>query len=329
MQEIFGERYQEMKYRRCGRSGVKMPAVSLGFWQNFGDENVSSEARDIVLKAFDKGITYLDLANNYGPPPGSAEINFGKIFHNDLKAHRDELLIASKAGYIMWDGPYGNWSSRKSLIASCDQSLKRMNLDYVDIFYSHRYDPETPLEETMGALDYIVRSGRALYASISNYPAEVAAQAITILRGLGTPCIAHQIRYSMLVRDMGDSLFALHKKEGVGCVSFSPLAQGLLSDKYLNGIPEGSRASREGSLKRDFISQNIHKVAELNMIAKRRGQTLAQMAIAWQLFDDRVTTVLTGVSSVKQLCDNVEAIKNTSFTDKELSEINNILIGNF
>jgi L-glyceraldehyde 3-phosphate reductase len=325
MQEIFGERYQEMKYRRCGRSGVKMPALSLGLWQNFGDENSSSEARDIILKAFDKGITYFDLANNYGTPPGSAERNFGKIFHKDLEAHRDEMLIASKAGYIMWDGPYGNWGSRKSLIASCDQSLQRMKLDYVDIFYSHRYDPETPLEETMGALDSIVRSGKALYASISNYPAEVAGKAIEILRGLGTPCIAHQIRYSMLVREMGESLFALHKKEGVGCVSFSPLAQGLLSDKYLNGIPEGSRASREGTLKYDFINQNIHKVAKLNEIAKRRGQTLAQMAIAWELFDDRVTTVLAGASSVKQLCDNVESLKNLSFSTEELAEINAVL----
>lgn len=325
-QEIFGDRYQEMKYRRCGRSGVKMPAISLGLWQNFGDENNTAEARDIILSAFDKGITYFDLANNYGPPPGSAETNFGKIFHRDLEAHRDELLIASKAGYIMWDGPYGNWSSRKSLVASCDQSLKRLKLDYVDIFYSHRYDPETPLEETMSALDYIVRSGRALYASISNYPAEVAAQAIAILRALGTPCIAHQIRYSMLVRDMGDSLFALHKKEGVGCVSFSPLAQGLLSDKYLHGIPQGSRASRKGSLKLDFIDRNIHRVAKLNRIAMRRGQSLAQMAIAWQLYDDRVTTVLNGVSSLKQLNDNIGALKNTTFTDEELNEINSILI---
>lgn len=324
-QEIFGDRYQKMTFRRCGRSGVKMPAISLGLWQNFGDVDNTSEAREIILKAFDSGITYFDLANNYGPPPGSAEVNFGKIFHRDLEAHRDEMLIASKAGYIMWDGPYGNWSSRKSLVTSCDQSLKRMNLDYVDIFYSHRYDPETPLEETMGALDYIVRSGRALYASISNYPAEVAAKAIAILRELGTPCIAHQIRYSMLVRDMGDSLFALHKKEGVGCVSFSPLAQGLLSNKYLNGIPQGSRASREGSLKLDFIHQNIHRVAKLNQIALRRGQTLAQMAIAWQLYDDRVTTVLNGVSSIKQLEDNLGALKNTSFTEEELSEIKGIL----
>lgn len=324
-QEIFGDRYQEMKFRRCGRSGIKMPAISLGLWQNFGDENDTSEARDIILKAFNKGITYFDLANNYGPPPGSAEVNFGKIFHRDLKNHRDELLIASKAGYIMWNGPYGNWSSRKSLVASCDQSLKRMKLDYVDIFYSHRYDPETPLEETMNALDYIVRSGKTLYASISNYPAEIAAKAFAILRELGTPCIAHQIRYSMLVRDIGDSLFALHQAEGVGCVSFSPLAQGLLSDKYLNGIPKGSRASKQGSLKLDFISQNIHRVAKLNRIALRRGQTLAQMAIAWQLYDDRVTTVLNGVSSIKQLEDNLDALKNTSFADEELTEIKDIL----
>ncbi len=319
------QRYATMKFRRSGRSGLLLPAISLGLWQNFGDVDDFARSREIITAAFDSGITYIDLANNYGPPPGSAESNFGKIINGDLKAYRDELVVASKAGYVMWDGPYGNWGSRKSLVASCDQSLRRMGLDYVDIFYSHRYDPDTPLEETMGALDYIVRSGRALYAALSNYPPEAAAKAIDILAALGTPCIAHQIRYSMLVRGIGESLFELHRDKGVGCVSFSPLAQGLLSDKYLNGIPEGSRASRDGTLKGDFIADNIERVHRLNSVALRRGQTLAQMAVSWQLYDDRVTTVLAGVSSTAQLRDNVAALDNCNFTRDELAEISDIL----
>jgi len=318
-------KYNEMKYRRSGTSGLLLPAISLGLWQNFGEVNVFNDFEKIILGAFDKGITYFDLANNYGPPPGSAEENFGRIFARNLKPYRDELVIASKAGYTMWDGPYGDWGSRKYMVASCDQSLMRMGLDYVDIFYSHRYDPGTPLEETMGALDYIVRSGRALYAAISNYPPAQAFEAFRILKELGTPCIAHQIRYSMLVRDRGDSLFELHKECGVGCVSFSPLAQGLLSDKYLNGIPENSRASRNFTLKGDFVAENTGKIGALNEIAKQRGQTLAQMAISWQLYDDRVTTVLVGVSSMKQLDDNISALANTAFRSDELETINKIV----
>lgn len=320
-----GGRYETMKYRRSGKSGLLLPAISLGLWQNFGGVNDFGNAEKIVLRAFDEGITYFDLANNYGPPPGSAEENFGKIVARNLRPYRDEMIVASKAGYVMWDGPYGNWGSRKSMVASCDQSLKRMGLDYVDIFYSHRYDPETPIEETMMALDYIVRSGRALYAAVSNYPAPQAFEAFRILRELGTPCIAHQIRYSMLVREMGESLFELHKESGVGCVSFSPLAQGLLTDRYLNGIPEDSRASRDFTLKGDFVSQNIDKVRALNDIAHRRGQTLAQMAIAWQLYDDRVTTVLIGVSKERQLDDNLAALRNTEFTDSEKELIMKII----
>ncbi len=318
-------RYDKMLYRRCGKSGLQLPAISLGLWQNFGSVNDFDKGRQILLDAFDNGITYFDLANNYGPEPGSAETNFGKVMANEFKPYRDELIIASKAGYTMWDGPYGDWGSRKYLVASCDQSLKRMGLDYVDIFYSHRYDPNTPIEETMGALDYIVRSGRALYAAISNYPAEQAAKAIKILRELGTPCIAHQIKYSMIIHNIGDSLFRLHAKEGIGCVSFSPLAQGLLSDKYLNGIPEGSRASRNGSLDRDFVNENISRVHKLNKIAERRGQSLAQMAISWQLYDNRVTSVLTGASSKEQLENNLGALSNLTFTREELQEIDAII----
>ena len=318
-------RYDKMLYRRCGKSGLQLPAISLGLWQNFGSVDDFDKGRQILLDAFDHGITYFDLANNYGPEPGSAEINFGKVMANEFKPYREELIIASKAGSTMWDGPYGDWGSRKYLVASCDQSLKRMGLDYVDIFYSHRYDPNTPIEETMGALDYIVRSGRALYAAISNYPAEQAAKAIKILRELGTPCIAHQIKYSMIIHNIGDSLFRLHAKEGIGCVSFSPLAQGLLSDKYLNGIPEGSRASRNGSLDRDFVNENISRVHKLNKIAERRGQSLAQMAISWQLYDNRVTSVLTGASSKEQLENNLGALSNLTFTREELQEIDAII----
>lgn len=318
-------RYDGMQYRRSGKSGLLLPVVSLGLWQNFGEENNFDTCRSILLKAFDHGITYFDLANNYGPPAGSAEHTFGRVMNAELRGHRDELVIATKAGYPMWEGPYGDWGSRKYLIASCDQSLRRMGLEYVDIFYSHRYDPNTPLEETMSALDHLVRSGKALYAAISNYPAKQAAKAIKILRKLGTPCVAHQIKYSMLVQEMGDSLFELHEKKGIGCVSFSPLAQGLLTDRYLNGIPEGSRASRHGSLPSDFIDRNIEKVKILNEIAGRRGQSLAQMAIAWQLHDDRVTSVLVGASSTGQLEDNLGALRNTCFTSDELNEIKRVV----
>ncbi len=315
----------EMTYRRCGRSGLLLPAISLGLWQNFGDTSDYRRSESLVLEAFDRGITYFDLANNYGPPPGTAESNFGRIVAAHLRPHRDQMVIASKAGYTMWDGPYGDWGSRKYLVASCDQSLKRMGLDYVDIFYSHRHDPETPLEETMGALDYIVRSGRALYAGLSNYPADKFVEAVGILKRLGTPCLVDQVRYSMLVRERGDSLFAAHREHGVGCVSYSPLAQGVLSDKYLNGIPEGSRAAQHGTLEVDYIAANLPKVAALNRIAAGRGQTLAEMAIAWQLTDDRVTSVIVGVSSLTQLDDNLNALANTTFSAGEISQIEAVL----
>ena len=318
-------RYSSMEYRHSGKWGLKLPEISLGLWQNFGDVDPYDRGEKIVLRAFDNGITYFDLANNYGPSPGSAESNFGKIVRDNLLPYRDQMVVATKAGYTMWEGPYGDWASRKYLVASCDQSLRRMGLDYVDIFYSHRYDPNTPLEETMTALDYIVRSGRALYAALSNYPEKQFNQAVEILSSLGTPCIAHQIKYSMLYREMGDSLFASHKKHGVGCVSFSPLAQGLLSDKYLNGIPAGSRASREDSLKTDYINENLGRVRALNEIAEERRQTLAQMAISWQLYDDRVTSVLVGVSSEKQLDDNLAALADTKFTPEHLKRIETIL----
>lgn len=326
MEYIAGEdRYDSMIYNRSGKSGLKLPALSLGLWQNFGDVDNFENGRQILFRALDSGVTYIDLANNYGPPPGSAESNFGKVFKSDLSTYRDEMIISSKAGYPMWEGPYGDWASRKYLIASCDQSLKRTGLGYFDIFYSHRYDPNTPLEETMQALDYIVRSGRALYAALSNYPAEQFKRAVEILRSLGTPCVAHQIKYSMLVREAGDSLFSIQKVEGVGCVSFSPLAQGLLSDKYLNGIPDGSRASKMGSLQLSFIEQNIDRVKALNKIAAERNQTLAQMAISWQLYDERVQSVLVGVSSTKQLDDNLKALTNCEFTAEELTRIMAIL----
>lgn len=319
------ERYGSMEYRRSGRSGLLLPALSLGMWQNFGEQNNYDLCCGMLLGAFDNGITYIDLANNYGPPPGSAETMFGRIFEQNLRPYRDELIVTSKAGYTMWDGPYGDHGSRKYLVSSCDQSLRRTGLDYFDIFYSHRYDPQTPLEETMGALDYIVRSGRALYAALSNYPPEVFVRAVAILRQLGTPCVAHQIKYSMLVENIGDSLFEVHAQQGVGCVSFSPLAQGLLSDRYLNGVPEGSRGSRQGSLQQEFIEANIVKVAALNDVAHARGQSLSQMAIAWQLCDTRVTSVLVGVSSFAQLHDNIAALRNTTFSPEELAQIRTIL----
>jgi L-glyceraldehyde 3-phosphate reductase len=310
-----------MTYRRCGRSGLLLPAISLGLWQNFGDGSDFDNARKMMLLAFERGITCFDLANNYGPSPGSAEKNFGRVMASDLAAHRDEMVITTKAGYTMWDGPYGDCGSRKYLIASCDQSLRRMGLDYVDIFYSHRHDPLTPLEETMGALDRIVRSGRALYAGLSNYPPEKFVEAVRILRSLGTPCLVDQIRYSMLVQERGDALFGLHDEHGVGCVSFSPLAQGVLTNRYLNGIPKDSRASRGGSLQAGLVRENLPKVRALNEIAAARGQSLAEMAIAWQLTDERVTSVIVGVSSPTQLEDNLRALENTAFSAQELEMI--------
>jgi L-glyceraldehyde 3-phosphate reductase len=316
------DRYEAMPYRRVGRSGLKLPAVSLGLWQNFGGDRPLETQRAIVRRAFDLGITHFDLANNYGPPYGSAEENFGRLLATDLRRHRDELVVSTKAGWDMWPGPYGEWGSRKYLLASLDQSLSRMGLDYVDIFYSHRFDPATPLEETLGALDTAVRQGKALYAGISSYSAERTREAARILRQLGTPLLIHQPSYSLLNRWIEDGLLEVLGEEGVGCIVFSPLAQGLLTDRYLHGIPEGSRASRPGSLSADMLSdQNLAKVRALNQIAARRGQTLAQLAIAWTLRDPRVTSALVGSSSVRQLEDNVAALDNLGFGDDELAEI--------
>ena len=317
------DRYDRMTYRRCGRSGVKLPAVSLGLWHNFGHDTPHDTRVDICRTAFDHGITHFDLANNYGPPPGAAEHAFGSILASDFKAHRDELIISSKAGYDMWDGPYGEWGSRKSLIASCDQSLKRMGLDYVDIFYSHRFDPDTPLEETMGALDTIVRSGRALYAGISSYNTERTREAVAILRDLGTPCLIHQPSYNMLNRWVErDGLKDTLQDLGVGSIAFTPLAQGMLTKKYLSGIPEGSRASQGKSLFPSMLSeQAIGNIKKLNEIADGRGQTLAQMAIAWVLRDGGITTALIGASKASQVIDCAGAVNNLAFTAEELAMI--------
>ena len=315
-------RYDAMPYRRVGRSGLKLPAVSLGLWQNFGSERPLEAQRAIIRRAFDLGVTHFDLANNYGPPYGSAEENFGRILADDLRRHRDELVVSTKAGWDMWPGPYGEWGSRKYLLASLDQSLGRMGLDYVDIFYSHRFDPDTPLEETLGALDAAVRQGKALYVGISSYSAERTKEAVAILRELGTPLLIHQPSYSLLNRWIEDGLLDVLGEEGVGCIVFSPLAQGVLTDRYLQGVPEGSRASRPGSLSADMLSEeNLAKVRALNEIAARRGQTLAQMAIAWTLRDPRVTSSLVGASSVAQLEDNLAAVGNLGFDDDELAEI--------
>jgi L-glyceraldehyde 3-phosphate reductase len=320
-------RYENMEYRRCGKSGLKLPALSLGLWHNFGFVNEFENSRDIIHTAFDHGITHFDLANNYGPPPGSAEEVFGKILYGDLKNYRDELIISSKAGYTMWDGPYGDWGSKKYLVSSLDQSLKRMNLDYVDIFYHHRPDPETPIEETMGALDLIVRQGKALYAGISNYNAEEAQRAITILKDLGTPCIIHQPKYSMFVRDPEEGLLDVLDENGVGCIPFSPLAQGLLTDKYLNGIPEDSRVATSGVfLNESHIEQKtIDVVKKLNEIAKARRQKLAHMALAWLLKDKRVTSVLIGASKPSQVTDSLLALENYAFSAEEENAINQVL----
>jgi len=320
-------RYDTMKYNRCGNSGLLLPAVSLGLWHNFGFVDDFSTAREIILKAFNLGITHFDLANNYGPPPGSAEINFGKILQQDLKNHRDELVISSKAGYIMWPGPYGDWGSRKYLISSLDQSLKRLNLDYVDIFYSHRPDPHTPLEETMQALDFVVRQGKAIYAGISNYDANRTLRACEILRELGTPCLIHQPKYSMLERWVEDGLLDTLNHEVIGCIPFSPLAQGLLTNKYLKGIPKGSRANKpHGFLEASSITPElVKKLTKLNQVAEKRDQSLAQMALAWILKDPRITSVLIGASSVNQLQNSLKCLDNTEFSEKELSAIEQIL----
>jgi L-glyceraldehyde 3-phosphate reductase len=317
-----GGRYDAIPYRRVGRSGLKLPAVSLGLWQNFGGDRPLETQRAIIRRAFDLGVTHFDLANNYGPPYGSAEENFGRILATDLRGYRDELVVSTKAGWDMWPGPYGEFGSRKYLLASLDQSLRRMGLPYVDIFYSHRFDPDTPLEETLGALDTAVRQGKALYVGISSYSAERTREAVRILRQLGTPLLIHQPSYSLLNRWIEDGLLDVLGEEGVGCIVFSPLAQGMLTDRYLNGIPEGSRASHPGSLSRDMLSdENLEKVRALNRIAERRGQSLAQMAIAWTLRDPRVTSALVGASSVTQLEANVAAVGKLAFDDDELAEI--------
>ena len=315
-------RYDVTPYRRVGRSGLRLPPVSLGLWQNFGTDRPLETQREIIRRAFDLGVTHFDLANNYGPPYGSAEENFGRILATDLRGYRDELIVSSKAGWDMWPGPYGEWGSRKYLLASLDQSLRRMGLDYVDIFYSHRFDPDTPLEETLGALDAAVRQGKALYVGISSYSAERTAESARILRELGTPLLIHQPSYSLLNRWIEDGLLEVLGAEGVGCIVFSPLAQGVLTDRYLHGVPDGSRASRPGSLSADMLSgQNLEKVRALNQIAARRGQSLAQMAIAWTLRDPRVTSALIGASSVTQLEANLAAVENLSFGEDELAEI--------
>ena len=318
-------RYDKMIYNRCGNWGLKLPAVSLGLWHNFGGIDDFENGRAMLHRAFDLGITHFDLANNYGPPPGSAEENFGKILKQDFKAYRDEMIISSKAGYLMWPGPYGEWGSRKYVLASLDQSLKRIGLDYVDIFYSHRPDPDTPLEETMMALDQAVRSGKALYVGISNYPADMTKEAAKILKELGTPCLIHQPKYSMFERWVEDGLLDVLAEEGIGCIPFSPLAQGLLTNKYLNGIPEGSRATREVFLKKEDVDSAHNKIVKLNEIAQSKSQSLAQMALAWVLKDKRITSVLIGASSVNQIDDNVEMLKKKEFNQEELKEIEMIL----
>lgn len=322
------ERYSKMIYNRCGKSGIQLPAISLGLWHNFGSVDDFETARSIIRRAFDRGITHFDLANNYGPAPGTAEENFGNILKRDFTGNlRDELIISTKAGYHMWPGPYGEWGSRKYLLSSLDQSLKRMQLNYVDIFYSHRPDPDTPLEETMMALDTAVRSGRALYAGISNYKTPEAKRAIEILNQLGTPCLIHQPKYSMFERWVEDGLLDVLEEYGVGCIPFSPLAQGLLTDRYLKGIPEGSRASKaHGFLKAGEITEErLEQIRQLNEIAKKRNQSLAQMALVWLLKDKRITTVLIGASSVQQLDNNIDCLENVTLSDSELSKIENIL----
>ena len=320
------DRYQRLPYRRCGRSGLKLPAISLGLWQNFGGADVFETGRAMLRRAFDRGVTHFDLANNYGPPYGSAEENFGRFFASDFKPYRDELIISTKAGWDMWPGPYGNFGSRKYLFASLDQSLKRMGLDYVDIFYHHRPDPETPLEETMGALDAVVRQGKAVYVGISQYQPEGTRQAAAILKALGTPCLIHQPVYSMLNRWIEDGLTDTLAELGIGCIAFSPLAQGLLSDKYLKGIPAGSRASKNHFLPQSRITPDlVEKLAKLNAIAEKRGQSLAQLALVWVLRDARVTSALIGARTVEQLDNSLDALAKIELNDDELAEIEKAL----
>ncbi|MFT3679896.1 MAG: L-glyceraldehyde 3-phosphate reductase [Ferruginibacter sp.] len=324
-------RYETMKYNRCGKSGLLLPAISLGLWHNFGNVDDYGTMEQIIFRAFDRGITHFDLANNYGPPAGEAEVNFGKIFNQHLKAYRDEMIISSKAGYYMWPGPYGEWGSKKYLVASLDQSLKRLGIEYVDVFYSHRPDPNTPVEETMLALDQIVRSGKALYAGISSYSAGETKAAVDVLKQLGTPCLIHQPRYSMLDRWVEEGLLDVLGDEGVGCIVFSPLAQGLLTDKYLKGVPADSRVGRgltNGAIGENDISPALlSKIQQLNEIAKQRNQSLAQMAIAWLLKDERITSVLIGASSVQQLDNNIDSLNNLPLSRDEVNTIENILKG--
>jgi L-glyceraldehyde 3-phosphate reductase len=320
-------RYASMQYRRCGHSGLLLPAISLGLWHNFGGVDDFETCRAMLRRAFDLGITHFDLANNYGPPPGSAEENFGRILNDDFAAHRDELIISTKAGYTMWDGPYGDWGSRKYLLASLDQSLKRMGLDYVDIFYSHRPDHQTPMEETMSALDFAVRSGKAIYAGISNYNPDQTVRAVTVLRQLGTPCLIHQPKYSMFERTPEAGVLDVLAKEGVGCIAFTPLAQGLLTDRYLDGIPADSRASKpHGFLKpKDIDERRLNQVRALSEVAKKRGQSLAQMALAWVLRHPQMTSALIGASRVEQIEQNVAALSNLEFSAEELKDIERVL----
>lgn len=321
-------RYQYMEYRRCGRSGLKLPAVSLGMWHNFGDNTLYDNARSLVQRAFDLGITHFDLANNYGPPPGSAEENFGRILQQDLKPYRDELIISSKAGYTMWPGPYGDWGSKKYLIASLNQSLQRLHLDYVDIFYHHRPDPDTPLEETMATLDLLVRQGKALYIGLSNYPADLARQAFAILQQLGTPCVIHQPKYSMLERWVEPELLDTLEEHGVGSIAFSPLAGGVLTDRYLQGIPQDSRAASSSRFltPEQLTEEKLQKVRRLNTLAQQRGQKLSQMALAWVLRNNRVTSVLIGASKTSQIEDAVGMLAKRTFSAEEIAEIEQILM---
>jgi L-glyceraldehyde 3-phosphate reductase len=326
-QNISAKRYDDMEYRRCGKSGLKLPAVSLGLWHNFGHVNMLENSKNLIYTAFNNGITHFDLANNYGPPPGSAEENFGKILHDDFKAYRDEMIISSKAGYTMWDGPYGDWGSKKYLVSSLDQSLKRMKLDYVDIFYHHRPDPETPLEETMNTLSLMVQQGKALYVGISNYQAEDAAKAIKILKDNGTPCLIHQPKYSMFERWVEGGLLDVLGDNGVGCIPFSPLAQGMLTDKYLHGIPADSRVATSGIFLKEsnLTPERLQKISRLNDVAQSRGQKLAHMALSWILKDKRVTSVLIGASKPEQIIDSIQSLKNTQFSPDEIKLIDEIL----
>lgn len=326
-QNISATRYDNMEYRRSGKSGLKLPSVSLGLWHNFGHVNMLENSKNLIYTAFNNGITHFDLANNYGPPPGSAEENFGKILQDDFKAYRDEMIISSKAGYTMWDGPYGDWGSKKYLVSSLDQSLKRMKLDYVDIFYHHRPDPQTPLEETMNTLSLMVQQGKALYVGISNYQADEAAKAIKILKENGTPCLIHQPKYSMFERWVEGGLLDVLEENGVGCIPFSPLAQGMLTDKYLHGIPADSRVATSGIFLKEsnLTPDRIQKISRLNDVAKSRGQKLAHMALSWILKDSRITSVLIGASKPEQIIDSIQSLKNTQFSTDEIKLIDEIL----